>query len=240
MSHSVYLSQTLISALVGDSSRNMKNIAIVLSGCGHRDGSEISETVSAMISLSQMGAKLHFFAPNMDVAEINHVTTKKNPSQLRNLLFEGARIARGKIQDLKDLKIKDYDGIVFPGGMGAANNLSDWASKGSKANLHPEVARVLCGFHNDSKPIAAICIAPVLTALALGKHHVTITVGNDQEAAQEIEKLGARHVDCPVDDFVTDRDNKVVTTPAYMFGDSTPAQIFKGIAGCIKEFYEMA
>lgn len=41
----------------------------------------------------------------------------------RNVLVESARIARGKIQDLKDLKVQDFDAVIFPGGFGAAKNL---------------------------------------------------------------------------------------------------------------------
>ena len=41
----------------------------------------------------------------------------------RNVLVESARIARGKITPLSSLKAADYDGIVFPGGFGAAKNL---------------------------------------------------------------------------------------------------------------------
>lgn len=37
--------------------------------------------------------------------------------------MESARIARGKIQDLNDLKVQDFDAVIFPGGFGAAKNL---------------------------------------------------------------------------------------------------------------------
>lgn len=217
----------------------MKNIAVILSGCGHQDGAEITETVAAIVTLSQLGANISYFAPNMEVEEINHITGKET-GEKRNLLIEGARIARGKIKDLKELSSKNCDGLVFPGGKGAALNLCDFGLKGSKGTLHPEVSRIIKEFHKESKPIAAICIAPVLMALALGKENVEVTIGNDKETSSEIEKLGARHVECPVDDFVTDRDHKVVTTPAYMYGDSKPHQVFLGIQKTIKEFYEMA
>ena len=41
----------------------------------------------------------------------------------RNVLVESARIARGKISPLSSLKASDYNGVVFPGGFGAAKNL---------------------------------------------------------------------------------------------------------------------
>ncbi len=217
----------------------MKKIAIVLSGSGHQDGSEITETVSAIVNLSQLGAQLYFFAPNTELEEVNHLSGKKTGLK-KNLLQESARIARGQVKDLKELRAKDFDGLVFPGGMGAAKNLSTFAMEGSRGKVDPEVKRVITEFHSESLPIAAICIAPAVMALVLGKHHVSVTIGSDREKAQEIEKTGAKHVDCPVDDFVTDRENKVISTPAYMFGDSKPHEVFKGISGCIREFFEMA
>lgn len=44
-------------------------------------------------------------------------------SFLRNVLTESARISRGNISDLTELKAADYDMVVIPGGFGAAKNL---------------------------------------------------------------------------------------------------------------------
>jgi len=41
----------------------------------------------------------------------------------RNVLVESARIARGNISALTNLKATDFDAVVFPGGFGAAKNL---------------------------------------------------------------------------------------------------------------------
>jgi hypothetical protein len=40
--------------------------AVILAGCGVYDGSEITEAVSVLISLSKNGAKYSIFAPNID------------------------------------------------------------------------------------------------------------------------------------------------------------------------------
>ena len=40
--------------------------------------------------------------------------------------------------------------------------------------------------------------------------------------------------------YITDRGHKVITTPAYMYNDATPAGVFEGISGLIKELVEMA
>ncbi len=39
----------------------MKSVAVILSGCGVYDGSEIHESVLTMLSLSRLGAEVSFF-----------------------------------------------------------------------------------------------------------------------------------------------------------------------------------
>ena len=57
----------------------------------------------------------------------------------------------------------------MPGGFGVAKNLSTFAFEGSDGNLDSEVKRIIVDFHNQGKPIGAVCIAPAVLALALGK-----------------------------------------------------------------------
>ncbi len=146
---------------------------------------------------------------------------------------------RGQIKNLNDLKASEFDAVVFPGGFGAALHLSSRANKGATCEVLQEVRKTITDFHIQGKPIGAMCIAPVLLAKVLGDKKVTLTIGNDKETAAELKKTGAQHVDCPVDDFITDRDHKIVTTPAYMF-EAKPAEVFRGISKMIKELAEMA
>ena len=198
-----------------------KKIAIVLSGCGHTDGTEITEAVSLIIALSSYGAELTFFAPEKQMQD-------------------SARITRGQIVDLKNLNAQDFDGLAFPGGYGAAKYLCDWASKQSQCSIHPQVEKAILDFFQQSKPIAAICIAPVLIAKVLGHRHVEITLGTDPGIMKEAGKTGAHLVECPTTDFITDRSHKIVSTPAYMDDHANPHHVFLGISGLVKEFIEMA
>ncbi len=216
----------------------MRKVAMVLSGCGFKDGAEITESVSALIALSQLNAEVQCFAPDLVFESVDHLDGERTGS--RNIQSESARITRGKIKPLKELSSSSFDAIVFPGGFGAALHLSDWASKGSKCKVMPDIVRVIHEFNDESKPIGACCIAPVLLAKVLGGNEITLTIGNDTETAQEIEKTGALHEDCPVDDYITDRANKIVTTPAYMYDDAEPHKVFEGIQGLMRELVEMA
>lgn len=215
----------------------MKKIAVVLAGCGFKDGSEITEAISTLIALSQAGVEYRVFSPSVEFTSTNHLTG--NNEGLRNSLAESARIARGDVADIAELNADDFDGLVFPGGFGAALHLCNWAQKGAQCEVNKHVESVIKSFHKQSKPIGAICIAPALIARVLGPENVTVTIGNDSATASEIEKTGAHHVECAVNDYVTDRETKVITTPAYMY-DAKPHEVFAGISGLIRELVEMA
>ncbi|MGP0593916.1 isoprenoid biosynthesis glyoxalase ElbB [Nitrospira sp. T9] len=217
----------------------MKKVAVILSGCGFLDGAEITEAISTLIAIGQNGAAYEVFAPNKDVEETNHLTQKPT-GQKRNVLQEAARIARGEIQPLEQLKAKDFDALAFPGGFGAALHLCDFGEKGSGGHIDPQVARIVKEFSDSHKPIAAICIAPAIMALAFGKNGVNVTIGEDAGTASELEKTGAKHQNCAVEHYVVDHSNKVITTPAYMYGSARPHQIFAGVSGAIAELMKMA
>ncbi len=216
----------------------MKNIAVILSGCGHRDGSEITEAVSTLVSLSMMGADISCFAPDTFHPSIDHLT--KDSQEARNALHEAARISRGKVKSLTELNPESFDALIIPGGQGAASLLCDWLEKGIRCKVLPEIERIVKEFYQQSKPIGAICIAPVILAKVLGRHEITLTLGQDQKLAQELEKLGCIHESCEVEDYITDRAHKIVTTPAYMDDKALPHQVFKGISGLVKEIWEMS
>ena len=84
----------------------MKNIAVILSGCGVYDGSEIHEATFTMYGISKFGATYQVFAPNIDQHHvINHITGEET-KETRNVLIESARIARGNIKDLNEFIAK--------------------------------------------------------------------------------------------------------------------------------------
>lgn len=216
----------------------MKKIAIILSGCGNKDGSEITESISLIIALSKIKIEYCFFAPNIEMSPKNFITNV-TLSEKRNILIESARIARGNIKDIKDLNLNDFDALVFPGGSGAAKYLCDWSTSGAKCEVLPSVQKAILEFNSKKRPIAAICIAPVLLARVLGSKGVLLTIGNDQQTIAEIQKTGAHHVECSVIDCVVDAENKILTTPAYMYDTASPYEVFQGISKLVVELIEM-
>ncbi len=217
----------------------MKKIALLISGCGHKDGAEITEVVSLLVGLNKWNAKVTAFSLDVEIEVTNHLTKRIQSGEKRNMLAEAARITRGEIQDLNSLVVQDFDGLAIAGGLGAAIHFSNWAEKGSDCKVHPDVHRVIEEFYQAEKPIAAVCIAPVLLAKVLGSRGITITLGNDPKIFAEVKKTGARAVECPVYDYITDRDHRLLTTPAFMH-EATFGQVFEGISLMTKELVEMA
>jgi len=212
----------------------MPKVGVVLSGCGVMDGSEIHESVLILLALSRAGAETVSMAPNTDQLQvINHLTGEETKEK-RNVLVESARIARGKIRDIKEIREKDIDAIIFPGGYGAAKNLSTFAVDGPQCKVNPDVAKLAREVHKAGKPIGATCIAPALMAKIFEGEGVELTIGNDHKTAQALEKLGQRHQECNVNEIWIDSRHKIVTTPAYMFPASV-AEVWQGIEKLVKE-----
>ncbi len=216
----------------------MKKVALVLTGSGFQDGSEITEAVSSLIALTEAQAEYTVFAPELSFQATDHLTGDSLES--RQAMAEAARISRGRVKNLSHLKAEDFDALLMPGGFGVALHLCSWAHDGANCQVLSEAERVLKDFHQQGKPIGAWCIAPALVAKVLGSHRVNVTIGDQREVAQEIEKTGAQHVNCPVDDFVTDRENKVITTPAYMYDGASAFEVFTGIRKATQELVNMA
>jgi len=215
-----------------------KRIGVVLSGCGVYDGSEIHEAVLTLLYLDKAGAKAICMAPDMEFDTVNHLSQEKT-GETRNTLTESARIARGEIKNIKDVKSSDLDAIIFPGGFGAAKNLSNFAEKGPDAVVHSEVKRILDEMVSENKPVGAICIAPATIAKALSEKKPEVTIGSDQATASGIEGAGGKHFVCTVDEIHVDQKNKIVTTPAYMLGPGIQ-DIAIGIEKLVNQVISMA
>ena len=214
----------------------MAKVGVILSGCGVFDGSEIHEAAATLIALAQHGVEYQCMAPDMELEVIDHVAGKPT-GEKRNVLVESARIARGEIDNLKDVKGSDYDAFLLPGGFGAAKNLCTFATQGPDCTVNPEVNRVLQEANAAGKPIGFICIAPALGAKVFGDRGIKVTIGHDAGTAEAISKTGATHVDADATAIVDDDAMNVVSTPAYMEA-ANPAQVFEGISALVKNIAE--
>ena len=205
----------------------MKKFAVVLAGCGHKDGAEINEAVSLLLAIDQHHCEYQCFAPDRQQTEVvDHLTGKKVTGAKRNIMTEAARIARGNILPLDQFKAEDYDALFFPGGFGAAKNLCDYAFKGVDMMVEPDVTRAILEMHEANKPIGAMCIAPVMLARLIPG--VCVTLGAEgSDVADHVRAWGAEHVQTENGDVCADNEDLVFTTPAFML-DATLKDVYDG------------
>jgi enhancing lycopene biosynthesis protein 2 len=214
-------------------------IGVLLAGCGVMDGSEIHEATLTLYFLDKHGAEIVCMAPDKAQADVVDHTQGKPTADRRNVLVEAARIARGKIRDVKSVTAAELDGIIIPGGFGAAKNLSTFARDGADCAVDADVSRLLKDLQAAAKPIGALCIAPAVLASIFGKAGVRLTIGTDSATAAALEKMGARHRNAAVDEIVVDEVLKVVTTPCYMTARSI-SEVGDGAEKVVRKVLELA
>ena len=214
-----------------------KKIAVILSGCGVYDGAEIQESVITLLRLDQRGAQVQCFAPDIpQLHVVNHLPGEEMPES-RNVLVESARIARGEVKDIKQANAEEFDALIVPGGFGAAKNLSDFAVKGAECSVNPQVLALAEAFAEAGKPVGLICISPALAAKIYGPG-VTCTIGNDTDTVAALDKMGASHQECAVEDIAEDTARKLVSTPAYMLGKNI-SEVASGINKLVDRVLEL-
>lgn len=218
-----------------------KKIGVVLSGCGVYDGSEIHEAVITLLAIDRNGAEAVCMAPDIpQLHVVNHLTGEVAAGESRNVLVEAARIARGKIRDLATVKAADLDAVIFPGGFGAAKNICDFAVKGADCSVNPEAARLIREMVAAKKPVGAVCIAPAILSKVLGSDKLPhqLTIGTDAGTAAALTGMGTQHIQCPAREFVVDKANKIVSTPAYMLAGGI-AEAADGIEKCVRALIDL-
>lgn len=201
-------------------------VGILLSGCGVYDGSEIQETVAAMIALEEKG--IEYVGISIDKNQyhvINHLDGSEM-HETRNMMIESARIMRGNLVNIQTISPAEIDGLVIPGGFGNAKNLSNWAFQGSESEIIPEVKLLLVNLINVGKPIVALCVSPILLSLALkdSRFSPTLSLGTSKEKSpydisafnNGVDKNGGKSIETGINEISIDTDNKIICAPCYM------------------------
>lgn len=192
--------------------------AVILSGCGVFDGTEIGEAICTLLAIEEQGIHWEALAPNRESAQhMNHLTQTEVVDK-RYVLQEAARIVRGEIKDIATAHVDDYAAVIMPGGFGAMQNLCDFAQADMDYQLYPEVAHFLEQAVHKQLPMGFICIAPMLIPRLV--QGATFTIGNDVDLAGKIHQLGCVHQNCTADDIVIDKAHKIVSTPARMLAEN--------------------
>jgi len=225
--------------------RSKHTVAVILSGSGVYDGAEVHEASATMVGLSRHKADYKIFAPDIPQMHVVNHTNGEEMTETRNVLVESARIARGKIEAIDKLNVEDFDAVVFPGGFGAAKNLSNFAVKQTEMTVNEGVAKVISGFHSAGKPIGLCCIAPVLAAKTISGCEVTVGMDTAQNGrfpyagvAEAVTAMGGTHVNKEVNEVCVDSKNKIVTSPAFMC-ETDVHEIHDGVGSMVKAVLDL-
>lgn len=225
-----------------------KKIAVLLSGSGVYDGTEIQEAVFSLLAIAQNGGEAHCFAPDVDQHHVINHLTGDEMDEKRNVLIESARIARGAIKPVTEANIDELDALVIPGGFGTAKNHTKWAFQGPEGPINPDVKRFIRGFYEKKKPIAAVCMGPTTVAKALEEldEHISVTVGTTEAPSpydikgisQGVESTGATAVMKKVDEIEIDGKHRIITAPCYMM-EASIDQVHDNVQQAVKELFRM-
>lgn len=223
-------------------------IGVLLSGCGVYDGAEIHEAVLTLLSIEEMGAEAVCISINKPQFHVINHTTGEEMEESRNMLIESARIARGNIKEISEIDPVDIDALVIPGGFGSAKNFTNWAFNGPDGDILPEVKLLLVNLINVGKPIAALCVSPVVVAKALegSQIHPTLTIGTDKESSPYdiggftagLEKTGMKTELRSVREISVDKVNKIITAPCYMM-DASILDVRKNVRSALEALRDL-
>ncbi len=231
-------------------SSHTKKVALILAGCGRADGSVIQETMACIFALSKRNIAFDGFSFNQNQHHVINHNTGEEIKESRNMLNESSRITRKITKDLKEINVKDYAGVVFPGGFGVAKNYSDFAFKGKDFSVNEVLFKTIREFNSNNLPIASCCISPLILSYILGKKHggpgIKLTTGDNEneidwpyQGTIEIARDLGNDVIPTSKKVVIDEKNKVITSPAYMKATSSPYEVYEGIDLMIEEFSKM-
>ena len=210
-----------------------KSVAVILSGCGVYDGTECMEASAQFFALHEHKFSFQCYAPNQDHFHILNHTNGEEMDQKRNVMIESARLCRGNIKPLEELKSGNYDALFMPGGFGAAKNLSSFGYKGMDMTVDPVVSNVVKDFHSNKKWIAACCISPIVLSCALGKVNQTLGNTGDKwpyQGSMDVAKSFGTNLEMKnKDEVLVDADNKIVTAPAFMYDHDNYHELYLNV-----------
>lgn len=232
------------------------NVAVVFSGCGWWDGTDVQEGVYTMYHLNRNGARFQMFAPNQQQMQVmDHMKKQQSSGENRNMMMESARFSHGQgmmqMHDLSKLDSNSFNAVIFPGGHGVTKNLSSFSKDGKDFKLNSDVEKVLKDFHRSKKPIGLASMAPLLACRVLPGIEVTMGYERDESSrwghwpntnmVQAVKSLGARHhVREPYEAYV-DEKNRVISTPSFMWETENHYHyIFDGIGNMVKHVIRMS
>lgn len=205
-----------------------KRVAVVISGCGWLDGTDVQELTMVLLRLDQLGLEWSCFAPDVPQHHvIDHTSGEPMDSEGRHAMVESCRMVHERIYPLDRLQAGEFGAIIIPGGHGAINQLSDFAVSGSSMQVLEQLVGQLHEFHDAHKPIALVGMAALLVP-RLFEQAIPVTLGHSAELSGTISAMGGLHKSAGVGEIVVDIEHRVLTTPGWLMG-KRPSDVAQGL-----------
>ena len=135
---------------------------------------------------------------------------------------------------LAELDPIEYDALIV------TDDKSKKIDTTKEIKINDTISLLIENFSSNSKPIAALGLGAFTVAYVLKKKNPLITLGEQSELILNLKKYNIQHESCPADDYITDRDCKILSTPQYLDPQSDFKKNEKGLTLLIKELYEMS
>ena len=200
----------------------MMKVGILLAGCGFYDGTEVAEAVLAALSLERSGARPVYLAPEVpQMHTVDHLTGSEVEGDIRDVLGESARVARGKVKSLSEQWAGELSALIIPGGQGAVKNLmTNFARLSVKREVLPRVMELLADLVSRKAPIG------------------TISLGRTVVQTFFDEPLSENDMQLAATDIVIDEARRLVFTPGFLTGASLP-DVATGIEKMVRAVLRM-
>jgi len=195
---------------------------ILLSGCGHYDGTDIQEAVLCSLALDRAGAKVVALAPERpQLHVVDHTTGEEMEAPERSIYLESSRILHEKTFPLGEFPLETLQALVVPGGFGGAKNLmTAFARPGEKRCAHPDAERAVRHFLDAGKPVGVIGLGDILVRRLTGDPLEDPDPGRDPAQVS------------------VDPDRRIVTAPGFK-SFRRVAEVAAGIDSMVDELMRM-
>jgi enhancing lycopene biosynthesis protein 2 len=203
---------------------------MILSGCGHLDGTDVEEATQLLFFLDRADVRVQLYAPEGRADEFDGQSGQPTGQQ-RSMIVEASRLSRLPVTALKHAVGPEMDGWFIPGGSGALRQLSDFASKGQHASVHKDVGRVMRDAFAAQVPIGASSHGALVLAAAAksASRKLRLTVGDESETARSLAAMGHHHVVAAAHEVVIDQERRVVSCPARLSVGARPSTVAAGM-----------
>jgi enhancing lycopene biosynthesis protein 2 len=193
-------------------------IGVLLGGCGMYDGTDVHEAVLTMLALEEAGEKPVLLAPSRAQERlVDHLTGSEVEGETRGVLRESARLARGRITALEEVRPEHLEALVIPGGYGPVVNFSTgFARTGEGRRVVPEIAVFLRHFLEERKPLGLVSLGDVPVRMLLGEEIEAASAPDDPRRVE------------------IDRERRIVRTPGFA-AFSRLADVRAGIEAMVRE-----